>query len=51
VKADPLSAQVEIETCAWDVLPQHLRAAGIVDVDELERLRAPPHYAEAPEWT
>ena len=26
-KARPLSAQLEIETYTWDVLPDHLRAA------------------------
>ena len=25
MKADPLSAQVEIATCTWDVLPKHLK--------------------------
>jgi hypothetical protein len=29
--ADPLSAQVEIETCMWDVLPDHLKTGNIVD--------------------
>lgn len=37
-KADPLSAQVEIETYTWDVLPEHLKTGNIVDyvVKELE---------------
>ena len=30
-KADPLSAQVEIETYTWDVLPENLKTGNIVD--------------------
>jgi hypothetical protein len=44
-KADPLSAQVEIETYAWDVLPEHLKTGHIVDyvVKELEWVKAQLH--------
>ena len=31
MKADPLSAQVEIATCTWDVLPRHLKTGNNVD--------------------
>ena len=31
MKADPLSAQVEIETCTQDVLPEHLKTGNNVD--------------------
>jgi hypothetical protein len=52
VKADRLSAQVQIETYAWDVLPEHLRTGNIVDyvVNALEWVKAQPHHAEAPKW-
>ncbi|MGI4880922.1 MAG: metabolite traffic protein EboE [Janthinobacterium lividum] len=30
-KANPLSAQLEIETYTWDVLPEHLKTGNIVD--------------------
>jgi hypothetical protein len=48
-RADPLSAQVEIETYTWDVLPQHLKTGNIVDyvVKELEWVKAQLHPAEA----
>jgi hypothetical protein len=35
-KARPLSAQLEIETYTWDVLPQHLKTGDIVDYVTLE---------------
>ncbi|MGD9841303.1 MAG: metabolite traffic protein EboE [Steroidobacteraceae bacterium] len=35
-KAKPLSAQLEIETYTWDVLPQHLKTGDIVDYVTLE---------------
>jgi hypothetical protein len=35
-KAHPLSAQLEIETYTWDVLPQHLKTGDIVDYITLE---------------
>jgi hypothetical protein len=35
-KANPLSAQLEIETYTWDVLPQHLKTGDIVDYVTLE---------------
>jgi hypothetical protein len=37
-KRNPLSAQLEIETYTWDVLPAHLKSGDIVDyvVRELE---------------
>ncbi len=40
-KANPLSAQLEIETYTWDVLPEHLKTGDIVDyvVLELEWVR------------
>ena len=40
-KANPLSAQLEIETYTWDVLPDHLKTGDIVDyvVLELEWVR------------
>ncbi len=41
-RADPLSAQVEIETYTWDVLPQDLKTGDIVDyvVKELAWVKA-----------
>jgi hypothetical protein len=30
-KKHPLSAQLEIETYTWDVLPEHLKTGDIVD--------------------
>jgi hypothetical protein len=41
-KANPVSAQVEIETYTWDVLPPHLKTGDIVDyvVKELEWVKA-----------
>lgn len=41
-KADPLSAQVEIETYTWDVLPEHLKTGNIVDyiVKELDWVKS-----------
>ncbi len=40
-KANPVSAQLEIETYTWDVLPDHLKTGDIVDyvVRELEWVR------------
>jgi hypothetical protein len=35
-RAQPLSAQLEIETYTWDVLPQHLKTGDIVDYVTLE---------------
>jgi hypothetical protein len=35
-KANPLSAQLEIETYTWDVLPQHLKTGDIVDYVTME---------------
>lgn len=35
-KARPLSAQLEIETYTWDVLPKHLKTGDIVDYVTLE---------------
>ena len=48
-KADPLSAQVEIETYTWDVLPEHLKTGNIVDyvVKELEWVKSQLHRAGA----
>lgn len=48
-RADPLSAQVEIETYTWDVLPEHLKTGNIVDyvVKELEWVRSQLHRAGA----
>jgi hypothetical protein len=48
-KADPLSAQVEIETYTWDVLPDHLKTGNIVDylVKELEWVKGQLQPAEA----
>jgi hypothetical protein len=53
VKADPRSAQIEVETYAWNVLPEHLKTGSIVDsaVSELERAKSQLHHAEAPKWT
>jgi len=47
-KADPLSAQVEIETYTWDVLPEHLKTGNIVDyvVKELAWVRGQLQPAE-----
>jgi hypothetical protein len=44
-KANPISAQVEIETYTWDVLPDHLKTGNIVDyvVKELEWVKAQLH--------
>jgi hypothetical protein len=41
-KAQPLSAQLEIETYTWDVLPEHLKSGDIVDyvVMELDWVRS-----------
>ena len=41
-KANPVSAQLEIETYTWDVLPDHLKTGDIVDyvVRELEWVQA-----------
>ena len=41
-KQHPLSAQLEIETYTWDVLPDHLKTGDIVDyvVMEIEWVRA-----------
>lgn len=35
-KANPLSAQLEIETYTWDVLPDHLKTGDIVDYVTME---------------
>jgi hypothetical protein len=35
-KAHPVSAQLEIETYTWDVLPQHLKSGDIVEYVTLE---------------
>lgn len=35
-KANPLSAQLEIETYTWDVLPDHLKTGDIVDYVAME---------------
>ena len=50
VKADLLSAQVEIEIYTWDVLSKHLKTGNIVDyvVNELEWVKAQLSHAEAP---
>jgi hypothetical protein len=50
VKADPLSEQVQIETCTCDVLPEHLKTENAVD-DLVNELKAQLHQAEAPRWT
>ena len=41
-KRNPLSAQLEIETYTWDVLPEHLKTGDIVDyvVMELEWVKS-----------
>ncbi len=48
-RADPLSAQVEIETYTWDVLPEHLKTGNIVDyvVKELAWVKAQLQREEA----
>jgi hypothetical protein len=53
VKADPLSAQLEVETCTQHVLPEHLKTGNNVDyvVNELEWVKAPLHQAGALKWT
>ena len=50
MKTDPLSEQVQIETCAWDVLPKHLKTENVVD-DPVNELKTQLHQAEAPKWT
>jgi len=47
-KADPFSAQVEIETYTWDVLPEHLKTGDIVDyvVKELDWVKGQLQPAE-----
>ncbi len=50
MKADPLSDQVEIETCTWNVLPEHLKTENVVD-DLVSELKAQFHDAEALKWT
>ena len=50
MKADPLSDQVEIEICTWDVLPEHLKTENVV-ADPVGELKAQFHDAEAPKWT
>ena len=47
MKADPLSEQVQIETCTWDLLPEHLETQNVVD-DLVNELKAQLHRAEAP---
>jgi hypothetical protein len=53
VKTDPLSAQVTIETCTWDVPPERLKTGNTVDyvVSEPKWVKARLHQAEAPKWT
>ncbi len=53
MKADAPSPQVKIETYPRDVLPRHPKVGNIADcaVDELERVKAQLHHAEAPKWT
>ena len=50
MKTDPLSAQVTIETCTWDLLPEHLKTENVID-DLANELKAQLHHAEAPKWT
>ncbi len=50
MKADPLSDQVEIDTCIGNVLPEHLKTENVL-FDLVDELKAQFHDAEAPKWT